>query len=147
MEVFPSYAQSDFQSLSLCLYSFFCPTSSRACSLKCSGGCFFPAAAKSLQSCPTLCDPRDGSPPGSPVPGILQARTLEWVCHCLLQCMKVKSKSEAAQSCPTLRDPMDCSSPGSSVHGIFQARVLEWGAIAFSVFYTTGYYKILNTVA
>ena len=37
------------------------------------------AAAKSLQSCPTLCDPRDGGPPGSPVPGILQARTLEWV--------------------------------------------------------------------
>ena len=37
------------------------------------------AAAKSHQSCPTLCDPRDGSPPGSPVPGILQARTLEWV--------------------------------------------------------------------
>ena len=37
------------------------------------------AAAKSLQSCPTLCDPIDGSPPGSPVPGILQARTLQWV--------------------------------------------------------------------
>ena len=37
------------------------------------------AAAKSLQSCPTLCDPIDGSQPGSPVPGILQARTLEWV--------------------------------------------------------------------
>ena len=37
------------------------------------------AAAKSLQSCPTVCDPIDGSPPGSPVPGILQARTLEWV--------------------------------------------------------------------
>ena len=37
------------------------------------------AAAKSLQSCLTLCDPIDGSPPGSPVPGILQARTLEWV--------------------------------------------------------------------
>ena len=36
------------------------------------------AAAKSLQSCPTLCDPIDGSPPGSPIPGILQARTLEW---------------------------------------------------------------------
>ena len=36
------------------------------------------AAAKSLQSCPTLCDPIDGSPQGSPVPGILQARTLEW---------------------------------------------------------------------
>ena len=42
----------------------------------------FPAAAtaaKSLQSCPTLCNPIDGSPPGSPVPGILQARTLEWI--------------------------------------------------------------------
>ena len=39
----------------------------------------FPAAAKLLQSCPTLCDPIDGSPPGSPVPGILQTRTLEWV--------------------------------------------------------------------
>ena len=38
-----------------------------------------PAAAKSLQSCPTLCDPKDGSPPGSAIPGILQARTLEWV--------------------------------------------------------------------
>ena len=37
------------------------------------------AAAKSLQSCPTVCDPIDGSPPGSPIPGILQARTLEWV--------------------------------------------------------------------
>ena len=37
------------------------------------------AGAKSLQSCPTLCDPTDGSPPGSPVPGTLQARTLEWV--------------------------------------------------------------------
>ena len=37
------------------------------------------AAARSLQSCPTLCDPIDGSPPGSPIPGVLQARTLEWV--------------------------------------------------------------------
>ena len=49
----------------------------------CSAVCFFPqtalaAAAKSFQSCPTLCDPIDGSPPGSPVPEILQARTLEW---------------------------------------------------------------------
>ena len=39
------------------------------------------AAAKPLQACPTLCDPIDGSPPGSPVPGILQARTLEWVAN------------------------------------------------------------------
>ena len=40
---------------------------------------FAAAAVKLLQSCPTLCDPIDGSPPGSPIPGILQARTLEWV--------------------------------------------------------------------
>ena len=89
------------------------------------------AAAKSLQSCPTLCDPIDSSPPGSPAPGILQARTLEWAAISF-SCMKLKSGSEVAQSCPTLGDPMDCSLPGSSIHGIFQARVLEGGAIAFS---------------
>ena len=55
-------------------------------------------------------------------------------CHFLLQCMKVKSKSEVTQSCPTPSDPMDYSLPGSFVHGICQARVLEWGAIAFSNF-------------
>ena len=88
------------------------------------------AAAKSLQSCPTLCDPINGSPPGSPwdSPG----RNTGVGCHFLLQCMKVKSEREVAQSCPTLSDPLDCSPPGSSVHGIFQARVLEWVAIAFS---------------
>ena len=83
------------------------------------------AAAKSLQSSPTLCDPIDGSPPDSPVPGILQARTRVG-CHFLLQCMKVKSEREVTQGCPTPSDPMDCSPPGSSIHGIFQARVLEW---------------------
>ena len=91
------------------------------------------AAAKSLQSCPTLCDPTDGSPPGSPVPGI--GKNTGVGCHFLLQCMKVNSESEAAQSCPILSDLMNCSLPGSSVHGIFQARVLEWGAIAFSEIY------------
>ena len=45
----------------------------------CRPGTTTATATKSLQSCPTLCDPIDGSPPGSPVPGILQARTLEWV--------------------------------------------------------------------
>ena len=50
------------------------------------------ATAKSLQSCLTLCDPIDGSSPGSPVPGILQARTLEWVAISFLQCMKGKVK-------------------------------------------------------
>ena len=50
------------------------------------------AAAKLLQSCPTLCDPRDGSPPGSPVPGILQARTLEWVAISFSNAWKWKVK-------------------------------------------------------
>ena len=87
------------------------------------------AAAKSLQSCPTLCDPIDGSSPGSPVPGILQARTRSGL---PLPSPVHESESEVAQSCPTLRDPMDCSLPGFSAHEIFQARVLEWVAIAFS---------------
>ena len=60
------------------------------------------AAAKSLQLCSTLCDPIDGSPPGSPVPGILQARTLEWVA---ISSPVHESESEVTQSCPTLRDP------------------------------------------
>ena len=85
------------------------------------------AAAKSLQS---LCDPIDGRPPGSPILGILQARTLEWVAISFSNAW-VKIESEVAQLCPTLSDPTDCSLPGSSVHGTFQARVLEWGAIAF----------------
>ena len=51
------------------------------------------AAAKSLQSCSTLCDPIDGSPPGSPVPGILQARTLEWVAISFSNVWKWKMKS------------------------------------------------------
>ena len=51
------------------------------------------AAAKSLQSCPTLCDPIDGSLPGSPVPGILQARTLEWVAISFSNAWKWKVKS------------------------------------------------------
>ena len=86
------------------------------------------AAAKSLQSCLTLCDPIDGNPPGSSIPGILQARTLEWVAISFSNaCMHAKS----LQSCPTLCDPMDSSPPGSSVHRILQARVLKWVVISF----------------
>ena len=87
--------------------------------------------AKSLQLCPTLCDPIYGShqaPPslgfsrqehgsGLPFPSPMHEREKE---------------SEVAQSCPALSDPMDCSLTGSSAHGIFQARTLEWVAIAFS---------------
>ena len=90
------------------------------------------AAAKSLQSCPTLCDPIHGTPSGLPCPWDSPGKNTGMGCHFLLQCMKVKSQSEVAQSCLALSDPMDCSPPGSSVHKIFQARVLEWVAISFS---------------
>ena len=94
--------------------------------------CSAAAAAKSLQSCPTLCDPHRRQPTRLPRPWDSPGKNTGVGCHFLLQCMKVKSESEVTQSCSTLSDPMDCSLPGSSVHGIFQARVLEWGAIAFS---------------
>ena len=58
-------------------------------------GWFKCAAAKSRQSCPTLCDPIDGSPPGSPVPGILQARTLEWVAISFSNAAKWKVKGKS----------------------------------------------------
>ena len=89
------------------------------------------AAAKSLQSCPTVCDPRDGSPPGSPVPGILQARTLEWVAISFSNAWKWKwkwSRSVVSDSSrPHGLQPTRLLRPWD-----FQARVLEWGAIAFS---------------
>ena len=72
--------------------------------------------------------PHRRQPTRLPVPGILQARTLEWL---PFPSPMRKSESEVAQSCLTPSDPMDCSLPGSPIHGIFQARVLEWGAIAF----------------
>ena len=89
-------------------------------------------AAKSLQSCLTLCNPIDSSPPGSPVPGILQARTLEWAVIAFSNAWKWQVKVKLL-SCIRLSNPMDCSLPGPSIHGIFQARVLEWGAIGLLV--------------
>ena len=63
------------------------------------------AAAKSLQSCPTLCDPRDGSPPGPPVPGILQARTLEWVAISFSNSWKWKVKVKSLSHVQLLATP------------------------------------------
>ena len=95
----------------------------------------YSAAAKSLQSCPTLCDPIEGSPPRSPIPAWDSPGKNTGVgCHFLLQCMKVKSESEVASHVRLLATPWTAAhQAGSSVHGVFQARVLEWGAIAFSV--------------
>ena len=84
------------------------------------------AAAKSLYSCPTLCDPIDSSPSGSSVPGILQARILEWVA---ISFSKARMHAKSVQSYLTVWDPMDSSPGGSSVHGILQTRILEWVTI------------------
>ena len=89
--------------------------------------------AKSLQLCPTVCDPMDSSPPGSSVHRILQARIPEGVATSF---SKINTAAAAAakllQSCLTLCDPRDGSPPGSPVPGILQARTLEWPAISFS---------------
>ena len=94
------------------------------------------AAAKSF-SCVRLCvTPETAAQPAPLSLGF--SRQEHWSgLPFLLQCMKVKSDSEATQSCPTISDPMDCSLPGFYINGIFQARVLEWVAIAFSWFIMT----------
>ena len=86
------------------------------------------AAAKSLQSCPTLCDPPGRwQPTRLPRPWDSPGKNTGVGCHFLLQCMKVKSESEVAQSYPTLSGPRDCSLPGSSVHGI--SRQEYWSGV------------------
>ena len=87
------------------------------------------ASAKLLQSCPTRCDPIHSSPPGSPVPGILQERILEWVAISFSNAWKWKVKGKLLSHVQFSETPMDCSLPGSSIHGITQVSVLEWVAI------------------
>ena len=75
-----------------------------------------------------MSDPTDGSPAGSSVPRILQARILEWAA---ISFSNAYMHAKSLQLCPTLCNPMDSSPPGSSVHRILQARILEWVAISF----------------
>ena len=84
------------------------------------------AAAKSLQSCPTV-RPHEWQPTRLPSPWDSPGKNTGVGCHFLLQCMKVKSEREVAQSCLTLSDPMDCSPPSSSVHGIFPGKSARVG--------------------
>ena len=107
------------------------------------------------QSCPTLSDPMDCSPPGSPLHGISQARILEWFALsfsrgssqprdqiCLLHWQAdslllsylaaAAAAAKSLQSCPTLCNSVDGSPPGSPVPGILKAGTLEWVAISFS---------------
>ena len=78
--------------------------------LKCHYAAAAAAAAKSLQSCPTLWDPKDGSPPGSPVPGILQARTLEWVAISFYKAWQWKVKVKSLSRVRLL------GTPGTAAH-------------------------------
>ena len=85
------------------------------------------AAAKSLQSCPTLCDPIDGGPPGSPIPGILQAGTLEWVAISFFNAYKGKGKVKSLSCVQLFATPWSAAYQAPPSMGFFQARVLEWG--------------------
>ena len=96
--------------------------------------------AKSLQSCPTLCNPIDGSPPGSHIPGILQARTLEWVAISFSNAWKWKVKVKLLSRVRLLATPWTAAYQAPLSMGFFQARVLQWGAIAFSTVLS----KLLN---
>ena len=78
---------------------------------------FAAAAAKSLQSCPSLCDPIDGSPPGSPVPGILQARTLEWVAISFSNAWKWKVKVKSLTRIRLLATPQTAAYQASPSMG------------------------------
>ena len=79
--------------------------------------CYTATAAKSLQSCPTLCDPIDGSPPGSPIPGIVQARTLEWVAISFSNAWKWKVKVKSLSCVWLLATPWIA---------VFQAPLSVW---------------------
>ena len=92
----------------------------------------YAAAAKSLQSCPTLCDPMDGSPPGSPIPGILQARTLEWVAISFSNAWKWKEKVKSLSRVQLLVTPWTAAHQALPPMGFSRQENLEWGAIAFS---------------
>ena len=100
------------------------------------------AAAKSLQSCPTLCDPIDDSPPGSPLPGILQARTLERVAISLSKAWKWKVKVKLLSHVWLLATPGTAAYQAPPSMGF--SRVLEWGAIAFNKYIICIYYWLID---
>ena len=90
------------------------------------------AAAKSLQSCPTLCDPIEWSPPGSPIPGLLQARTLEWVAISFSNARKWKVKGKSLSHVRLLATPWTAAYQAPPSMGFSRQEYMEWGAIAFS---------------
>ena len=84
------------------------------------------AATKSFQSCPTLCDPTDGSPPGSPVPGILQARALEWVAMSFSNAWKWKVKVKSLSHVQLLATPWTAAHQAPPSTGFSRRDLYRW---------------------
>ena len=101
------------------------------------------AAAKSLQSCPTLCDPIDSTPLGSSVPGILQARILEWVDISFPNAWKWNVKVTSLSRARLFATPWSAAYQAPPSMGFSRPRVLEWVAIAFSDSSVLGAGKLL----
>ena len=108
--------------------------------------CTAAAAAKSLQLCPTLCDPIDGSPPGSPVPGILQARTLEWVAISFSNAWKWKVKVKSLSCVRLLATPQTAAYQAPLSMGF--SRLEYWSGVPSPSLHvcthTREYYWIIN---
>ena len=103
------------------------------------------AAAKSLQSCPTLCDPIDGSPRGSPVPGILQARTLEWVAISFSNAWKWKVKVKSLSDVQLLATPWTAAYQGPPSMGF--SRQECWSGVPLpSLIHFNNYYQIWHAL-
>ena len=94
------------------------------------------AAAKSLQLCPTLCDPIDSSPPGSPVPGILQARTLEWAAISFSSAWKWKVKVKTLSRVQLLATPWTAAHQAPLPMGFSGQEYWSGGAIAVAHVHT-----------
>ena len=88
------------------------------------------AAAKSLQLCPTLCNPIDGSPPGSPIPGILQARTLEWVAISFSNAWKWKVKVKSLSHVRLFATPWSAAYQAPLPMGFSRQEYWSWAAAA-----------------
>ena len=99
------------------------------------------AAAKSLQSCPTLCDPIDGSPSGSPVPGILQARTLEWVAISFSNAWKWKVKVKSLSRVWLLATPWTAAPQAPPSMGF--SRQEYWSGVPFPSASVGGYFPLI----
>ena len=93
--------------------------------------------AKSLQSCPTLCDPIDGSPPGSPVPGILQARTLEWVAISFSNAWKWKEKVKSLSRVWVLATPWTAAYQAPLSMGF--SRQEYWSGVPYTTTFPYGH--------